>query len=189
MQTIHANDSSICASFSFFHSCQSRSIGLVGSCVIDQRLIRTQHLNTLNSFKYSFQMCHDGGVVNLQCQCCHNLSTLFLSDKGTDFSVFMPQEHPHLIKIKHFRKSCPSLLSLLADIGKTTKTTSTTYNNAFDKSCAKPSSLEFCHGEKGYHGMEPESQTSLLKGKQQRTTFAAAFSGKAARPCCGFLLI
>ena len=130
MQTIHANDSSICASFSFFHSCQSRSIGLVGSCVIDQRLIRTQHLNTLNSFKYSFQMCHDGGVVNLQCQCCHNLSTLFLSDKGTDFSVFMPQEHPHLIKIKHFRKSCSSLLSLLADIGKTTKTTSTTYNYA-----------------------------------------------------------
>ena len=54
-----------------------------------------------------------------------------------------------------FRKSSPSLLSLLADIGKTTKTTSTTYNNAFDKSCAKPSSLEFCHGEKGYHGMEP----------------------------------
>ena len=25
------------------------------------------------------------------------------------------------------------------------------------------------------------AQTSLLKGKQQRTTFAAAFSGKAAR--------
>jgi len=44
------------------------------------------------------------------------------------------------------------------------------YNNAFDKSCAKPSSLEFCHGEKGYHGMEPESQTNLLKGKQQNTT-------------------
>ena len=170
MQTIHANDSSICASFSFFHSCQSRSIGLVGSCVIDQRLIRTQHLNTLNSFKYSFQMCHDGGVVNLQCQCCHNLSTLFLSDKGTDFSVFMPQEHPHLIKIKHFRKSCPSLLSLLADIGKTTKTTSTTYNYA----------------SPGQHAMR---DTSLLKGKQQRTTFAAAFSGKVARRCRVFLLI
>jgi hypothetical protein len=89
---------------------------------------------------------------------------LFLSDKGTDFSVFMPQEHPHLIKIKHFRKSCPSLLRLLADIGKTTKTTSTTYNNL-------------------------RTQTILLQGKQQRTTFAAAFSGKAARPCCAFLLI
>ena len=151
MQTIHANDSSICASFSFFHSCQSRSIGLVGSCVIDQRLIRTQHLNTLNSFKYSFQMCHDGGVVNLQCQCCHNLSTLFLSDKGTDFSVFMPQEHPHLIKIKHFRKSSPSLLRLLADIWKTTRTTSTIFYNA----------------SRGQHATR---DTNLLKGKQQNTT-------------------
>ena len=25
----------------------------------------------------------------------------------------------------------------------------------FDKLCAEPSSLEFCHGEKGYHKMEP----------------------------------
>jgi len=70
----------------------------------------------------------------------------------------MPQEHPHLIKIKHFRKSSPSLLSLLAVVGKTTKTTSTTYNNL-------------------------RAPTSLLQGKQQRTTFAAAFSGKAARRC------
>jgi len=89
---------------------------------------------------------------------------LFLSDKGTDFSVFMPQEHPHLIKIKHFRKSCPSLLRLLAEIGKTTKTTSTTYNYASPEQ----------------HAMR---DTNLLKGKQQRTTFAAAFSGKAARRC------
>jgi len=56
------------------------------------------------------------------------------------------------------------LLSLLADIGKTTRTTSTTYNYA----------------SPGQHAMR---DTSLLKGKQQRTTFAAAFSGKAARPC------
>ena len=62
------------------------------------------------------------------------------------------------------------LLSLLADIGKTTRTTSTTYNYA----------------SPGQHAMR---DTSLLKGKQQRTTFAAAFSGKAARPCWGFLLI
>jgi len=61
------------------------------------------------------------------------------------------------------------LLSLLADIGKTTRTTSTTYNYA----------------SPGQHAMR---DTSLLKGKQQRTTFAAAFSGKAARPCCAFLL-
>ena len=39
---------------------------------------------------------------------------------------------------------------------------------------------------RGQHAMR---DTSLLKGKQQRTTFAAAFSGKAARPCCVFLLI
>jgi len=56
------------------------------------------------------------------------------------------------------------MLRLLADIGKTTKTTSTTYNYA----------------SPGQHAMR---DTSLLKGKQQRTTFAAAFSGKAARRC------
>ena len=39
-------------------------------------------------------------------------------------------------------------------VKKTTKTTFTTSNNAFDKPCAEPSSLEFCHGEKGYHEME-----------------------------------
>ena len=69
-----------------------------------------------------------------------------------------------------FRKSSPSLLSLLADIGKTTRTTSTTYNYA----------------SPGQHAMR---DTSLLKGKQQRTTFAAAFSGKAAvlaAPSCRY---
>ena len=56
------------------------------------------------------------------------------------------------------------MLRLLADIGKTTRTTSTTYNYA----------------SPGQHAMR---DISLLKGKQQRTTFAAAFSGKAARRC------
>ena len=117
----------------------------------------SSELNTLTpwiALSTAFRCTHDGGVVNLQCQCCHNLSTLFLCDKGTDLSVFMPQEHPHLIKIKHFRKSCSSLLSLLADIGKTTKTTSTTYNNQW-------------------------AQTILLQGKQQNTTFCASFFRKS----------
>ena len=42
-----------------------------------------------------------------------------------------------------------------AELGKTTNTTFTTSNNAFDKPCAEPSSLGLCHGEKGYHEMEP----------------------------------
>ena len=36
-------------------------------------------------------------------------------------------------------------------------------NNAFGKPCAKPSSLEFCHGEKGYHEMEPTRFARVLQ--------------------------
>ena len=54
-----------------------------------------------------------------------------------------------------FRKSSPSLLRLLADIGKTTRTTSTIYNNL-------------------------RTQTILLKGKQQNTTFCASFFRKSS---------
>ena len=50
-----------------------------------------------------------------------------------------------------FRKSSQSLLRLLADIGKTTKTTSTTYNYASP-------------------GQHATRETNLLEGKQQRTT-------------------
>ena len=60
------------------------------------------------------------------------------------------------------------LLSLLADIGKTTRTTSTTYNYA----------------SPGQHAMR---DTSLLKGKQQRTTFAGSIFRKSCQSLLSLL--
>ena len=60
------------------------------------------------------------------------------------------------------------MLRLLADIGKTTKTTSTTYNYA----------------SPGQHAMR---DTSLLKGKQQRTTFASSIFRKSCQSLLSLL--
>ena len=58
-----------------------------------------------------------------------------------------------LRSVVHSCKSCSSCFPYsVGRIG--TNTTFTICNNAFDKPCAEPSSLEFCHGEKGCHEME-----------------------------------
>ena len=55
--------------------------------------------------------------------------------------------------VVHCCKSCSSCFPYsVGRIG--TNTTFTICNNAFDKPCAEPSALEFCHGEKGCHEME-----------------------------------
>ena len=55
--------------------------------------------------------------------------------------------------VVHCCKSCSSCFPYsVGRIG--TNTTFTICNNAFDKPCAEPSSLGFCHGEKGCHEME-----------------------------------
>ena len=74
-----------------------------------------------------------------------------------------------------------------AELGKTTNTTFTTSNNAFDKPCAEPSSLGLCHGEKGYHEMEPTRFARiaiLLQGKQQNTRLRQDITpGEISRKC------
>ena len=60
------------------------------------------------------------------------------------------------------------MLRLFADIGKTTKTTSTTYNYA----------------SPGQHAMR---DTSLLKGKQQNTTFAGSIFRKSCQSLLSLL--
>ena len=58
-----------------------------------------------------------------------------------------------LRSVVHCCKSCSSCFPYPAGcIG--ANTTFTICNNAFDKPCAEPSSLGFCHGEKGCHEME-----------------------------------
>ena len=58
-----------------------------------------------------------------------------------------------LRSVVHSCKSCSSCFPYsVGRIG--TDTTFTICKNAFDKPCAEPSSLEFCHGEKGCHEME-----------------------------------
>uniref|UniRef100_UPI003FF005D9 hypothetical protein n=1 Tax=Prevotella sp. TaxID=59823 RepID=UPI003FF005D9 len=60
-------------------------------------------------------------------------------------------------------------------------------NNAFDKPCAEPSSLEFSHGEKEYHEMEPTRFARiaiLLQGKQQNTRLRQDITpGEISRKC------
>ena len=59
------------------------------------------------------------------------------------------------------RKTCQGCFDAACWVGKTTRTTSTTYNNAFDKPCVKLSSLEFCHDEKEYQENVPVRACSL----------------------------
>ena len=67
-----------------------------------------------------------------------------------------------------------------AELGKTTNTSFTTSYNAFDKPCAKPSSLELCHGEKGYHEMELctlfACHNPAELGKTTNTTFTTSYN-------------